>query len=159
MHKRIINLILVFILLSSFVDITALANAHAGDGVRFFAVSTQTEDDIFGTSGEKIEYKVFTETDTISCDGFVAGAYVYNDSLTNGDCVEMDIIIVEYSQSNNNNIIEAIHLKTVHACPGDNGKFVYTDPIVIDSLTTNVKAMIWGKERIIPYAPDVDYKK
>lgn len=157
MHKRIINLILVFILLSSFVDITASANVHAGEGVRFFKVSTQTEEDIFGDAGESIEYKVFTETDSVGQDDFVAGAYVYNDSLTNGDCVEMDIIIAEYSQSGNNKSLEAIHLKTVHACPGDNGKFVYTDPIKLDNSTAIVKAMIWGKEKVIPYA--IDYTK
>ncbi|MBQ4528027.1 MAG: hypothetical protein II998_08140 [Clostridia bacterium] len=139
--------------------VSASANAHAGEGVGIFRVSTQTEDDIFGAAGDTIEYKVFTEANTIGQGEFVAGAYVYNDSLTNGDCVEMNIIIVEYSQSEGNKIPEVIHLKTIHACPGDNGKFVCTDPFELDSSTTAVKAMIWGKEKIIPYAPSADYTK
>lgn len=157
MFKRITLFYLVVIMLTVLTNITASANVHAGEGVRFFKVSTQTEDDIFGAAGDTIEYKVFTETNTIAQGDFVAGAYVYNDSLTNGDCVEMDIIIAEYSQSGNNKILEAIHLKTVHACPGDNGKFVYTDPIKLDNSTAIVKAMIWGKEKVIPYA--IDYTK
>lgn len=139
-------------------SMNCFASAHAGDGVKLFRVTTETERDIFDAAGGMIEYKKFTQTDNAVNGEFVAGAYVYNDSLTNGDCVEMNIIIVEYTNKDGYMIPDAMHIKTVHACPGDNGKFVYTEPLSVDSSKT-VKAMIWGKETVIPYGASSGYIK
>lgn len=152
--------IIFILIISTFfcVSLNCFASSHAGDGVKLFRVTTETERDIFDDAGGMIEYKKFTETDSLGGGEFCAGAYVYNNSLTNGDCVEMNIIIVEYSGTSGFKIPDAFHIKTVHACPGDNGKFVYTEPFSVDS-SKAVKAMIWGKEKIIPYASSSGYIK
>ncbi len=154
MSKKI--LILTVLIITLVPQMVSFAQVHAGDSVKLFAVTTEEITDIFSDTGETIKQKKFTEIASPGGEEFVAGAYVYNDSLTNGDCVEMNIIIAEYSETEGFKALEAVHLKTVHACPGDNGKFVFTDPLKVDASRT-VKAMIWGTETIIPYA--VGYSK
>ena len=128
---------------------SAYATANVGDGAKLFYIETVSEEDIFIDNGGTIEVKRYIEYDGSRNEEVCAGAYVYNDSLTNGDCVEMMIILVEYSGEGAKKI-EKLNLKSVHACPGDNGKFVYTDPVEVDFSHT-LKAFIWGKENIIPY--------
>ena len=130
--------------------------AHAGDGAKIFRIETESKADIFDEDGGMITVKNYIEISEHGGEEFCAGVYLYNDSLTNGDCVEMQIIIVEYTENRGVFELDAIHLKDVHACPGDNGKFAYTDPLIVDS-SKIVKAMIWGKEKQIPYGKSSGY--